>query len=252
MLAACTLAAACSAGSPSISVDATVPSSTARTTSGTAVNDPGPTGGSLIVGLADDVVAHFTTSRYRHRRQPAKTDTSGTFETDCSGFVDYLLTRLAPQALGGVPVDAGHTHALAHNFAELPTPNALPAGWQQVTTVADLRPGDLIAWTEPLDVNTDDTGHVMVVDAAVTASGTPHQFDVTVVDSTASPHGANDTRDDNPRNQPDQRTQKPSGVGRGTITLITDAEGRPTRYRWSTASKKTEKPDRLTLLRLDS
>lgn len=211
---------------------------------------PAASTGSAVVGLAHEVVTHFASSRYQHRRQPATTDPTGTFDTDCSGFVDYLLARVAPEALRGVPVDAGHSHPLAHDFAELPAPSGLPAGWQQVSRVADLRPGDLISWTEPLDVNTDDTGHVMVVAAAPTAAAGPDHVDVAVIDATASPHGPTDSRQGDPRNQPDARTHKPSGVGDGTITVLTDPDGRPTGYRWSTDSARTEHPDRITLLRL--
>jgi len=104
-------------------------------------------------------------------------------------------------------------------------------GFSQVAHVADLQPGDIIS----VNYGTDHkpTGHVMMVDRAPA----PHkasapleagldQYEVAVIDSSHSGHGALDTRFAGGRHT--------TGVGRGTLRLYASADGTVAGYAWST------------------
>lgn len=97
-----------------------------------------------------------------------------------------------------------------------------------VARIDALLPGDVIA----IDYRSSGripTGHIMTVDAA------PRELEagrwaVTVIDASASPHGAGDTR-----------PAGGQGLGRGTIALYAGPDGAPTGYGW-TAGKATRHP----------
>ena len=104
----------------------------------------------------------------------------------------------------------------------------LAAGRSPFTRVARvdaLLPGDVIA----IDYRSGGripTGHIMTIDAAPRALEAG-RWAVTVLDASASPHGAGDTR-----------PTGGEGLGRGTIALLAGADGAPTGYGW-TAGKAT-------------
>ena len=98
--------------------------------------------------------------------------------------------------------------------------------WTRVRDVHDLVPGDIIAWTTPAGVVSDDTGHVMIVEEIPVVAGAvgAASAQVSIVDSTNNGHGASDPRTPDGSN----------GVGRGVIVLEVAADGSPAAYRWST------------------
>ena len=85
--------------------------------------------------------------------------------------------------------------------------------------LSDVEPGDLIAWIKRDHEPGDNTGHVVLVEEKPTAES-PNQFRVRVLDSTAHGHGY------------DSRPEGKSGIGRGTLWLDADADGRPIGFRW--------------------
>jgi hypothetical protein len=191
-----------------------------------AQSRPGP-----LLGEAEQEYDTMTASRYQ---AALRVDlTRGTYFYDCVGFVTYALGRVAPTARDTIY----RTFNIAPN--RIPSPsryvalfgqlNRTQAGWQPVSRVADLAPGDVVAWTytHPHGSN----GHAFVVGSAPQRDGT-NKYLVTVWDSTATPHGPGDTRLTNPKNLPG-RNGKPSGLGRGQVALDTAANGSILRVHWS-------------------
>ncbi|HEY1971982.1 MAG TPA: hypothetical protein VGH89_28765 [Pseudonocardia sp.] len=160
-------------------------------------------------------------TRYQHTTEV--NEQTGTFDYDCSGFVDYALRRVDPAAYRALPVST--TRPLAQDIVNQirgATHSAKAGPWHQVPTVRELRPGDLLSWLTPRDSDSDNTGHVMVVLATPTRSPRAgNEWLVRVADSTMSPH-ADDTRIGG----------SPTGLGTGTIGLVTDSSGRPSAYYW--------------------
>jgi hypothetical protein len=75
-------------------------------------------------------------------------------------------------------------------------------------------------------VQSDDTGHVMIVDEVPVVAGAvgAASAQVSIVDSTSNGHGSSDPRTPDGSN----------GVGRGVVVLEVAADGSPSAYRWST------------------
>lgn len=149
----------------------------------------GPTAASsALLATASSDLAVMTTSRYVHRSLPYP-DPRRVYDTDCSGFVSFLVNqttaatasgsgRFAPLSdlvtiTSGPPVAGSQPRAKADQFAELF--GALASGvvrtdryWAGIGTVDALRQGDLIAWVTNPGSSSQDTGHVMVVAGAPT------------------------------------------------------------------------------------
>jgi len=131
-------------------------------------------------------------------------------------------------------------------------------GWQAVSGVAAIEPGDILAWQPALPDGQPDTSGVghsvmpLVAPQPIAGSGGT-RWEVVVMDSTAGGHGPDDTRkpqnaigDPNPlseRNAPIlTRSQdvEPSGLGIGTIALDTTPPVRSPA--WSGTSVTSLKP----------
>ena len=150
----------------------------------------------------------------------------GRYEFDCSALASFVLAHAAPHAAAAVQRRNGRGRPVARDFhdviAAAPTDQARD-GWMRITRVADLRPGDVIAWRTPPTMHSANTGHVAFVAEA------PHRIDregrrfrVRVTDATSIPHGT-DTR---PR-------QHVSGFGAGDLTLFVEGRtGDPTAFGW--------------------
>ena len=160
-------------------------------------------------------------SAYQHRT--AVDEARGRFEYDCSGFVTYALRRTLPEVAAEVRAAAGRRPLAEDYFALVDSahPRRADSHLRPIARVHDLRPGDLIAWLRPPDKASKDTGHLMVVLSAPTRSpDRPDELLIAVADSSKTPHAA------------DSRAPGTTGLGRGTLGLIVDREGRPLRYRW--------------------
>ena len=145
------------------------------------------------------------------------------------------------------------------------------AGWSAVRSVGGLRAGDILAWTP--EVNQSDTsgtglaGHsVLAISDPVKVAGTTNSYYLVVMDSTATPHGPQDSRSQLPdgspvypwgdRNAPLAWVAKPgkanasalSGLGIGTIELVAGPTLARTQIYWSPPrAQGTSKPETVTL-----
>jgi len=169
------------------------------------------------------ILANLKHTKYSH---PTRVDEeAGSYELDCSGLACYMLQRVLPDHYRNVTIPKGQSRATARNFhdyfAGSPATPRGKDGWRRIERMADVRPGDILAWraTKP---KSGSTGHVVIIDSRplLTRDG---QVCVAVVDSTSTGHG-NDTR-----------AKGQTGIGRGLMWFVVDAEGHPTGYRWSRA-----------------
>lgn len=147
----------------------------------------------------------------------------GSYKFDCSGMVQWVLRRAAPQAARSTQVGPA-ARPLARDFqrriARAPVDRAR-AGWKRVARVSDLAPGDVVAWIKPPEIDSPNTGHVaFVVLPPVRVAGYENAYLVRIADSTRLMHD-DDTRVDR------------TGFGFGTILLVADPEsGVPVAYGW--------------------
>jgi hypothetical protein len=184
--------------------------------------------GSAGPALHDEAVRQLSaakSSEYRHRVYVD--EARGVFEYDCSGFVDYAIGNVAPDALTALPVAKGRHRASANTYVDLLrtiTPGTQRGRWLHVADVAALQPGDVVAWTavttKPDRLGVVNTGHVMIVDES------PHQrstaeWVVPIIDSSGG-HGGADHR----------KSPDVTGLGRGTIVLVVSDDGL-VGYRWT-------------------
>jgi hypothetical protein len=146
----------------------------------------------------------------------------------CSSF----QTHVFKQAYGLHEADVVRWFGLANPQA-IDYYDAIEAhrGFSAVPHVNDLQAGDIVAVS--YGPGHKPTGHVMMIDGAAVRhhSTAPleaglDQYEVAVIDSSHSGHGALDTRFAGGRHT--------TGVGRGTLRLYVDADGAVAGYAWST------------------
>lgn len=159
---------------------------------------------------------------------------AGAFEYDCSGFIVYALSRSVPAVLEAVPAPAGK-RPLARDFVK--AFGSASARWASVRAEA-LQPGDLIAWLRPADVDSKNTGHIVVVRGAPTERS-PGEWVVPVIDAASTWHGKADSR----------APRKASGLGSGAIVVLV-RDGAPVGYRWSTWEKSVAHHTTVVMVRL--
>lgn len=138
----------------------------------------------------------------------------GIYRFDCSGMAQWVLRRSAPVAASTMAYGLS-TRPLARDFqrriARAPV-ERVRGGWQRVARVPELRPGDVVAWLKPVEIESPNTGHVaFVLLPPVLAPGYDNAYLVRIADSTRLLH------DD------DTRVGR-SGFGFGTILLVADPE----------------------------
>ncbi len=164
----------------------------------------------------------------------------GIFEYDCSGFVDYAISNVAPDALDELRHVSRSERPIARTFVELfaaVEPGQTRGRWIAVVRVPDLRPGDVVAWLS-VERRKDylgivNSGHVLIVDT-VPQERAPGEWLLPVIDATSRGHGGADTR-----TAPDA-----NGVGRGCVVLLAQ-DGIPIGYSWT-----GERPMSFTMTRI--
>lgn len=163
--------------------------------------------------------------------------------TDCSGFITSLFTYVNQQtatAFNGWQATKENTipEAGCFNPGDIPThPNEInyynfftqaSCGFQAVS-LADIQPGDLIAWANT-KTPPKDTGHIMLVAAVADAPGdTSGQTKQIVVIDESSGH-THDTRD-----------VKGGALGLGIIVLSINNPKKQLQFFW-TVEKSCEQP----------
>jgi hypothetical protein len=189
-----------------------------------------------VFAFASRTYRTMTATSYSHHY--SENTSTGVYDFDCVGAVDWFLSEAAPQAKVAMS-RAEHIRKL-----HVPTPTrmfdylsskASRRYFTRVRRAANIQPGDVFILKG--GVNHDDNpfaGHAMVAASGplLLSDGT---WAVTVYDSTGDPHGADDSRRWDTRTQPSQANPSTlhSGLGFGTIAIHTTASGAPARMSWS-------------------
>ena len=138
----------------------------------------------------------------------------GIYDCDCSGFLEYILSRVAPTHLKCIPPPVPpETRLLAHDFANFfhSLPYESTDGWRQIRYLQDAQRGDMIAWALPKQKK-GDTGHCFVVCADPNPLD-PTTMAVEAYDSSSILH------------YDDSRSPGQTGVGTGTLRLKINPAG---------------------------
>ncbi|WP_281320463.1 hypothetical protein [Polyangium sp. y55x31] len=172
------------------------------------------------------------TTRYVHVTRVD--ERAGRYDFDCSGMAAWVLSRAAPAAHAAVMRRNGRGRPVARDYHDViaAAPKDHPRGpWLRVARMADVRPGDIIAWRKPATVVSQNTGHVaFVVAPPQRLDRAGHRYLVRIADATSIPHG-DDTRAEHKR----------SGFGYGTILLYLDEpHGEPTGFGWFGSPKRVD------------
>ena len=143
-------------------------------------------------------------------------------KSDCSTFDTALLTEAYHFTAKQFTQWTGTSTPQAKDYY-----NAAIAddGFIGYSSVASVQPGDDM-FMKYLD-STTDTGHVVTIVSApslVSTSSTQRIYNLTVIDSTTSPHSS------------DTRVSGETGVGEGTMRIYTDLSGNLTAYSWGTSA----------------
>jgi hypothetical protein len=142
---------------------------------------------------------------------------AGEYFCDCSGFVGWVLRKETPEAYRAVkfPKTTKRPRAVDYYEAFLAAPaDAKEAkGWVRVERVADAHVGDILAWRKVVIPEQGTTGHVVVLDSAPKAVAVD-VYEIVVIDSTSRPH------------HEDTRKGDETGLGRGTVYVKVDEEGK--------------------------
>jgi hypothetical protein len=197
-----------------------------------------------IAPLFQEATNQFTTMKttlYQYRIQVDQD--AGSYKYDCVGFISYSLKHAAPEAWastvkvtgipnGRIPNPINYREFLA-GLAEKPQP-----GWQAVTNVSELRPGDIVVWEHK---TTSAVGHAVII-GGTPVPGPDNSWSVEVYDSTSSPH-TDDSRPNDKRAQVLESSHRPSGLGHGTMVFIANpTNGSLTGLRWSAKAKPITVP----------
>jgi len=173
----------------------------------------------VLADAARQLIGNIRETHYQHRTHVVASD--GIYDMDCSGFVDYLLKRVAPDRYAQIPIEQGHFRPRAavyyHFFADLPETHT--PGWELIKQIAGAKAGDIIAWALTSS-RQGDTGHVVIVAGRPVTVATDEST-VEVYDSSGILH------DD------DSRPAGTTGVGRGVITFKVDELGSPVGFRFN-------------------
>lgn len=187
-----------------------------------------------LLAEATRVLGSMSSSTYSHHTHVEQ----GQYDVDCSGFVDWLLGQVNPPALAELRA-LSVKRPLAKHFVAVLGSATPKVHWSRLLTVAELAPGDVIAWEKPADLTSSNTGHVMIV-AEPAQLERENRWTIPIIDSSASPHGSSDAR----------RAAHATGIGRGSVVLETSASGEPVAYHWSRAKRSLRHETRIVLARL--
>jgi cell wall-associated NlpC family hydrolase len=173
-----------------------------------------------------------------HCAAPEQIQDSGmAAHNDCSGFVSYLLAKIAPkqyQAIQEEQPKANYPQAktYAKFFTDL-APSDKHLGWLKIANFHDLKRGDFIAWAKPVvpGQKPGNSGHVAIV-----AQGAPELAEekiedktirfvsVKVIDSSSVDHFSPDVL------PPNAGQKHRDGLGEGFVRVVLDADDKPIGY----------------------
>jgi hypothetical protein len=182
--------------------------------------------------LARELLQHVPkeSNRYTHTDQisfPSDVFSRGySMNADCSGLVYSLLGRARSESLAQMIKTVGNKkRPLSEDFA---LSILKERGFQRITRIQDVRPGDIFAWewVSFLDnKTTGNTGHTMVIDSIPIKIkprspfiAQTEQFELWVIDSSDGIWSPDDTRNIS-------KDEKLQGLGRGRFRVYVSAEG---------------------------
>lgn len=187
-------------------------------------------------------------THYKHNKLPVEQQwqvgpgTCG-MEADCSGFVSYVLSSVAPTQFEVVhklqsdrPYPQSKIFATFFNSLSASAPRD---GWIKVNSVSHLRQGDLIAWEKKQSAGSrGNTGHIMFVvdkpDRVDTIEGKKF-LSINVLDCSSVTHFPPETL------PPYTHQTVRDGIGKGVIRLLLDADNKPIGYWEGTYSAERKK-----------
>jgi hypothetical protein len=193
--------------------------------------------------LFTEVTNQFTTMKstlYHYRVELDRA--GGSYKYDCVGLVWAALKQATPQAwdslVKSTGVPKGRIATPQHYRAFFASLSAQPQrGWQAITNVANLRPGDVVAWEHK---TANAVGHA-VITGEIPVRAEDGEWTVKVFDSTSSPH-AQDSRPGDERAGFGVSGRR-SGLGHGVMVFISDPKsGVLTGLRWSLNAKAVTVP----------
>jgi cell wall-associated NlpC family hydrolase len=216
--------------------------------------------GERAAALAHEIFEQATMVRYEHKHRPAAEQVASGSEgeevrTDCSGFVSYIIHRVARRHYAAVrslqpaaPYPQAKTWARFFCSLNAGYPQN---GWLRVAAYQDLRRGDFIAWTKAKNAEDHaghgNTGHVMMVYGEPGAvqqesiNGETIRFvNVPVIDASSVYHF--------PPEQlpPLAHQQHRDGLGMGCVRILISPSGEPIGYwegsYWGEGGKPIKEP----------
>lgn len=243
----------------SLTVSAAIQLACLATTAGAATGDSISPADRLFE-RADWVFNNAEQVHYGHRKAPAlrqvRSYSNGRChaDTDCSGFVSYVLSEFPKQyeAIRKLQPERKYPQAKVYLqfFNELK--GDVPTdGWLRVVRINELKRGDLIAWRKPQPADgvkkKSNTGHVAIVienkgpveEAEI--SGKKLRFQsVNVIDSSSVRHFQPEIL------PPLSSMAHRDGLGKGVVRIILDDADRPIGYwegtYWYEGKKEISKP----------
>lgn len=172
---------------------------------------------------------------YRHKNGEVRwpgDNGAAVCHTDCSGFLDALLKHSYGYDRKRFETWMGSGHPTAARYHDA---IAGERGFLRIAHLADVRPGDIVAVKYP--AGSSNTGHLMLIAAPPRRmkSGQPlmdgtEQWEVSVIDSSHTGHGATDSR-----HLPNGKFR--DGLGRGILRIYTTPSGAVAGHAWSTSAK---------------
>jgi hypothetical protein len=173
-------------------------------------------GGTIVVDEVGRELGLLRETHYQHT--VAVNEVKGTFDLDCSGFIDYVVGSAMPAHFRELAA-ATRTRPLAEDFVTYFGAHEDTEWWSAVKNAHDLVAGDVVAWLAPPD--TGNSGHVVIVREAPRVRDASSVL-VPIWDSTHNPHVSTDPR----------TAEKATGIGTAEIVLLLDGTGAPIGHEW--------------------
>ena len=187
---------------------------------GAAASAPAADRSAAVASALSGIEKGLTSTKYQHRISVDAR--KGIYRWDCSIMAAWILERTAPVARRAIGVEKPLARDFHRAIARARTDRP-DRGWQRLTDVAALAPGDVFAWLKPeMFKERANTGHVGF--AVAKPRRHPRFADIwllRVADATTELHG----EDSRPPGGE-------GGFGTATIAFLVDATGAPRAYGW--------------------
>ncbi|PWU06163.1 MAG: hypothetical protein C5B43_02235 [Verrucomicrobia bacterium] len=200
---------------------------------------------SIIINFAKMIIDNLNYTHYQHDNQILDIEKK-IFLTNCSGFMNFILSNTFPEALNSLEVEkewcwsgSPRPRAAGYYQAFIDSENKTTIAsnyWKKIDKFVDIIPGDIIASREDSFDGNSNSGHVMIAANYPTLISEDSAI-LEVIDASKYKH-SNDTRIKN-------------GVGKGTMLFYLDNFGNPIALGW-TLKSKTSKARKIAIGRLNN